>query len=237
MGVRRFVLRASCVLAILLLSVVAGGAAQADTANFNFEGQPATFTSPPQGVRPGALTSLTMTVSGLTVVITRPGSRFDVVDNTAANQGGKPAAFGARSLDPFFDINNTPFVANFSQDVSGISIDMGDYGGSELDTITLEAFSGLDGTGTLLGSTTTTCCGGEAFAFATLSVTVPGIRSIRFIGGSAGFPNSVFYDNLVATFAPAVATPEPATIALFGTGLIGFAAKRRRRKALERQAS
>jgi len=59
-----------------------------------------------------------------------------------------------------------------------------------------------------------------SFTFSTFSIFAADIRSIRFIGGSADFPNSVFYDNLRVTDT----IPEPTTLLLLGTGREGVAA-------------
>jgi hypothetical protein len=213
--------------AAALALLLASPPAAAQTVNFDFEGETATYIEPPGiGTRPGALSSLSMTTAGLTLTITRPGSAFDVVSNTGG-QSGKPASWGTRSLDPFVSTAATPFILDFSAALTGLSVDVGDYGGDADTLISLEVFDGVGGTGNSLGLASTSYA--STFpVFTSLGVSANGIRSARLIGGGVSFPNSVFYDNIRASLVP-----EPVSLALFGPGLAAAALLRRRRRVSE----
>jgi hypothetical protein len=176
----------------------------------------------------GTVTALTLSGGGLTATLTRGGLSFSIINLS----GIVSPSFGSRTLDPFSNTNSTPFLLNFSQGITGLSIDMGDFVPSDDDVLSLQLFSGLNGTGTLLGSSSIPQPGtGSGFPFLTPSVTgVTGAQSAVFIGGSSGFPNSVYYDNIRVTLNGTTTVPEPSTFALLVTGLVGvgfFARKRR----------
>lgn len=222
---KKFLLPCLTFVVVCFVSVVS---AKADTVTFNFE--------PLFPSAQGSMTRVSFIQSGLTLTLTREfGGRFDIFNNGA--EPNFPQAWGARSLAPFSSAG-TAFVANFSEGVSAVSIEMGDFGQDE-DVTLLQAFSGEDATGTLIGTAIATLPGGAVgFTSVSLSVPVAGIRSVRFIGGSAAYPNSVLYDNINVTFGPVGPTqpvPEPTTMALLGIGLAGVALKKSR--AGKRQAT
>lgn len=208
----------------LILATAALFAMPATAQTFDFEAQPLTNS--------GTYTSLPLTSGGLTMTLSRQGGgAFDV--NSAA-----PTAptFGQRSLSPFFASNSGAFVADFSSDLSFLSVEMGDFAPSDEDTLTLDIFSGLGGTGTLLGSTSF-FYGSAGFPTThTLSLSsATGFRSAVVNGGSQGFPNSVYYDNFIARVG---GVPEPGTWAmmLLGFGAIGYSSRRRKVRALAQNA-
>lgn len=206
--------------------------ANATTAIFDFESSTPTFTT--GGSRTGALTSLALADSGLMLTITRPGTAFDLVSNSSPGQDGKPAGWGNVSLDPFFDVNPSSFIFDFSTAIDSLSLEFGDYGGDD-DTLFVDLYSGLGGTGTLLASVSTPY-GTAGFPTAgTLTASSAGTLSAVVRGGSAAFPNSVFYDNVSATFDTRVAAvPESSSWAMLisGIGLVGMTMRRRRSVAV-----
>jgi PEP-CTERM motif len=209
----------------LLLGSIVCPYAHAETVKFDFENQTATFISPPALGRPGALTSLTLTNSGWTLTVLRQGRiPFDIVSNTG-NQAGKPAGWAIKSLDPFIE-PTAPWIFNLSLPATAFSLELGDYG-EDVDTWTLQAFSGANGTGSLLASATGNY-GLQAFPTINIpSVNSAAILSLMLIGGSdaAGFPDSVFLDNIQVT-APSL-VPEPSTFLLLATVLFGTMLRKR----------
>lgn len=182
-------------------------AAGAQAATFDFESSATGLQGP----------SLVLTDSGLTVSITRIGGA-DVEIRNISGFSGSPAAFGKRSLSPFNSTSGGAFLLTFSSAISAISVDVGDFAPSDADEFTLTAG---------LGSDTSSQSGSTGFpTYSTLSVS--GVSSFTAIlsGGSAAFPQSVFWDNIKVT-----AVPEPGTYALMALGLAGVGVLTRRRKA------
>ena len=210
----------------LLLALLASTSVAHASVLFDFETA--------QNVGTGPLTSLTGTFDGLTATFTRPGSDFSLRDLPAFDSRA-PASFGNLSLSPFTNsASDTPFVVDFSKGLSALSFQAGDFG-DDSDTITLEVFSGLNGTGTSLGTTTVNYgTGSFPSDIATLAVTsATPFESAVFIGGSANFPNSVYYDNFIATVS---AVPLPGSAPMFGTalvalGAVGYGLKRKKAAA------
>lgn len=205
----------------LALTLVLGAAtAHAAPVLYDFESTPAT------GVSTGGYASLSLTESGLTMVVTGSASNFDVVDNTAG-QAGKPASWGLRSLSPFVHESGDPFILDFSAAIGSLSVEFGDYGADAPDILTLTAYSGAGGTGSILDTDSVSFLALAFPGFATGSVAASGIRSVVMIAGTSGFPHSAFYDNVLVN-AP---VPEPGTFALmgFGLALAGVATRRRSR--------
>lgn len=198
----------------LATCLVAANSLAAFAAVFNFE-------STPTGT---GLTTLAVTDSGITATITRPGATFGIADISGA---GGPVAFGSRTLEPFSGgIGATPFVVDFSALQSSVSVSMGDFSPSDVDTLVLKAYSGPGGTGTLLGTTTVVLPNTSGFDVATLTTAFPSIASVTIIGGSVDFPNSVYYDNITTS---AGATPDASpTVGLLILAIIGMIMLRRK---------
>ena len=202
-------------LAILTVLALVVGIHSAQAATFNFE-----------SVAVGNYTSLSQTDSGLTVMYDLGGVVFQIDDHTP----GGPPGFGDRTLSNFEPTCCTanPYNANFSAAQNAVSIQFGDFGPSDDDTpVTLTAFSGLNGTGAVVGTASTTWLGTDAFPnFKTLTViSAAPFLSVRF-SGSGPFNNSLFWDNMLTGDQ---VIPEPMTLALIGSGLLGLAARRRRK--------
>ncbi len=209
------VVLASTVAAAALLSFAAPVRAQ----TFGFEGQNAS-------VLP--ITTYTETQNGVLFTLRRENNRgFNVTNNIP---GIAPASFGSHSLTPYLNQTNSAFIGSFSTTLSGVSISFGDFNPLDNDTFTLQAFSGINGTGTLVGSTTVNYGFGSSLpgdvGVASLSG-LSGFQSIRFIGGGVLAPNSVFYDNI--SVQP---VPEPGEIATWSalgvTLTLGIVRGRRR---------
>lgn len=160
---------------------------------------------PPFVARPGALIERKDIKRGVPPIDVLT-SRFDIVANIG--EQAKPPEFGQRSLDPYFDQQDaTPFTFDLGIGERGylantISITMGDYG-EDADNLSIQLF---DDEWRLIGSNIGALAeGGTSFTSTSLtadSIEGKRIRYVRFIGGSAEFPNSVFYDNITIVYTP-----------------------------------
>lgn len=201
-------------IAAALLSL--GQAARADVL-FDFEDQAY-----------GSSSSISTTQGGLTATLYR-------TDGTSISVLGplEPASWLAHSLLSYENpYTSAPLVINFSQAVSSVSIQFGDYNADD-DTVTITAYSGLDGAGSNLGTNsvfypaTKDITNGDSDV-GTIAIAAAGINSV-VIDAGVDYPFSVYWDNLsVGTTA---ATPEPSTllIGLAGIGLASAYSWRRRK--------
>jgi len=176
----------------------------------------------------GDYTTVSSTVGGVTMTITRQsGLTFSITDTSAFSSPG-PAAFGTRTLSPFNDTSNSAFIFTFSSAINSFSIQLGDYAG-DFDTWSVTAFNGAGGTGTNLGGTSGTWGNGD-FGLGdpaqTAALNQAGMRSVVVMGGSTDFPNSLYYDNVIVDTTSNV--PEPATLLMIPSGLAALAFLRRR---------
>lgn len=179
-------------------------ASHAQTVAFDLEDQ---MTSP--GVQDqGRLSALTLEKNGVALRITRPGSVFDLNDNSALGPNWRKAdEFGAVSLSTFFESHTaTALVIDFSVPVAAFALDIGDFS-QDTDNLELEAFSEIGGGGQSLARSTAVLDDNDSydkFTFKHLEVRSENIRSVRILCGSSTAAHSMFYDN----FTIELATPS-----------------------------
>ncbi|MBL8040610.1 MAG: PEP-CTERM sorting domain-containing protein [Chthonomonas sp.] len=217
-------------------SLFTGGALVLATLSFavdkwDFEYSDGVYTHAVGTGAPGGYTSqLLSSITDLThsMRLTRTsGAAWDMAGpDTLGNAGLLPASWGRGCFDPFAreTVNDYMQAEFLSATYGSVSIDFGDFGG-DIDNIVLEAWSSVGGS--LLATATY-----NNYNFATVtpltSVTVTvtsnsPIGMVRFRGGDANFPNSMYMDNIVA--GP---VPEPATFVALGGGIALLARRKRK---------
>jgi hypothetical protein len=177
---------------------------------------------------PGALTSLASERDGLTLTIVRSsGLGFDV---GFAAPGSFAPGWGFKTLDPFaFQTGDDFFVGTFSEGVAAVTLEAADFL-EDQDFLTLEGFAGPGATGDLVDDAIemwSSLSTAPDFETVTVQADLRAIRSIRFRGGSAGFPNSMFVDNVSVTPLP---EPGAAALAAAVAAMLARAAHSRRRR-------
>jgi hypothetical protein len=197
---------------LLLLSLFVSAASAATV--FNFETLPAAS---------GA--SLSQTVGGITLTVTTEGGGNAEIRNLSSFS--IVPVWGSRTLSPFLNTSSA-LILTFSAPIDSISVEFGDFGADSDTNFLMQGYSGANLGGALLGSTNSPTWGladiqSNPASVATLNAA--GMQSIRLIGGSTGFPNSLFYDNITVTES---GIPEPGTYALTAGALLALAAVRRR---------
>jgi hypothetical protein len=210
-------------LTLLLLSATI---LPATTILYNFEDRVATGSS-------GALTSLTESSSVLDLTVTRQsGTAFDIGNLS----GSIPASYswGHSTLSPFANTSAAAFIFTFSAPISSFSVQVGDFG-VDYDTEILRAYTGARATGSVV-ATGTGVWGGQDLSAgdspATDSVSGTAFLSVLVLGGSKGFPNSLYYDNIMVTPDPVI-TPEPASMVMSLAGVAAIAVLGRGKKGAQ----
>jgi PEP-CTERM motif len=223
-----------------LFALVSFSAAQADVIDLTFEGINATYPSGYAFINNfyNGGTSSDGT-SGVNYGISFPSNAQAICLNSTTvtcsntSRGGLGDPNSQKGGLFFLSGNNTflddaaGFTTGFSFNYSAVSV-----------AGAVQVYSGLDGTGTLLANlalpVTSSSCSGYSAAFCPFvaaGITFAGTaESISF----NGVANEIVFDDITfgsATPGPVTGVPEPVTLSLFGAGVAGMVAMRRRKKA------
>ncbi len=159
--------------------------------------------------------SHTITSGGISMTITRlGGDTFQVGGNPDF-----PSSWGRRALLPSLNTDGGAFLLTFSSAISSISVEAGDLAPSDTDALSLTVGAAVD-TGTLPGNV-------GLPSFATLSLTGLNATQAVLSGGSPGFSQSVFWDNIRIETNSEVPAPGSALLAGAAFAALLLAGRRR----------
>ncbi len=204
-------------LKMLLLFVAMSSTAYASVATFDFESTPAGYY---QG-------SLIQTNGGLTLTVTPegdPSGFLNVGGPTGVALLGNQSLVGSQT-NPLQSDRFDPVRFAFSSPVTSITFAFGDSGGDDDSPVVI---TGFDAGGNPLGTLTTSYPAGYA-AGKTLSGNFANAAYFILTSGphtSGSNSDSIYWEVPTVQFG---ATPEPGTLIMFGSGVVGLAGLLRRK--------